>query len=175
VSTNVLIINLAILFAVLEADLGRRKVSRLRILRPLFLVAGIVPMFILSPATSGSGAVLEVSLAALGVLLGVTAAGGLMQVSFDASKRCVASTAGVAYGAFWIAVIGTRLAFTYGANHWYTSQLAHWMHANGISTAALTDALIFMAIAMTIARTLRLAGARAHLQNQHTAKLALQA
>jgi hypothetical protein len=175
VSTSVLIVNLAILFAVLEADLGRRKVSKLRILRPLLLAAGIVPMFVESPATSGSGAVLEVSLAVLGVLFGIAAAGGLMQVSFDVQKQRVLSTASVAYAVFWTAIIGARLLFTYGANHWYTTPLAHWMGTNRISTAALTDALIFMAIAMTLTRTLRLAGARARLQHQHTGELALQA
>jgi hypothetical protein len=175
VSITVLIVNLAILFAVLESDLGRRTVSKLRILRPLFLAAGIVPMFIESPATSGSGAVLEVSLAALGVLFGVAAAGGLMQVDFDAQKHRVVSTAGVAYAAFWSIVIGARLAFTYGANHWYTSPLVHWLHTNGISAAALTDALIFMAVTMTVARTLRLAGGRFHLQHLHAGELALQA
>jgi hypothetical protein len=175
VSTNVLIVNLAVLFAVLEADLGRRKISKLRILRPLLLAGAIVPMFIESPATSGSGAVLEVSLAVLGALLGIFAAGRLMQVSFDAQKDRVVSTSGAAYGAFWCAVIGARLAFTYGANHWYATQLGHWLLTNGISVAALTDALIFMAISMTLARTLWLAGSRARVQHQHPRELALQA
>jgi hypothetical protein len=39
-------VNIAVLFAVLEADLGRRKISAFRILRPLFLAAGIIPLFI---------------------------------------------------------------------------------------------------------------------------------
>jgi hypothetical protein len=38
--TDVLIVNIAVLFAVLEADLGRRKITRFRILRPLLLAAG---------------------------------------------------------------------------------------------------------------------------------------
>ena len=92
--TDVLIVNIAVLFAVLEADLGRRKISTFRILRPLFLAAGIIPLFIAHPATAGNGEILEIALAGLGALLGVVAAGGLMKVSFDdASQRCV-STAG---------------------------------------------------------------------------------
>src|SRR5580693_3186492 len=114
--TDVLIVNIAVLFAVLEADLGRRKISTFRILRPLFLAAGIIPLFIAHPATAGNGEILEIALAALGALLGVVAAGGLMKVSFDvATQRCV-SSAGVAYGVFWTAIIGARLLFTYGAN-----------------------------------------------------------
>ena len=74
--TDVLIINLAVLFAVLEADLGRRKISTFRILRPLFLAAGIIPLFMTHVATSGNGEVLEIVLAGLGVLLGIAAAAG---------------------------------------------------------------------------------------------------
>ena len=171
--TDVLIVNIAVLFAVLEADLGRRKISTFRILRPLFLAAGIIPLFIAHPATAGNGEVLEIALAGLGALLGVVAAGGLMKVSFDdASQRCV-STAGAAYGAFWVAIIGARLLFTYGANHWYTTQLGHWMVTNGITVDALTDALIFMAVAMAVTRTLRLAVGRAQVRRQSAHELAV--
>src|SRR5580658_9741695 len=103
--TDVLIVNIAVLFAVLEADLGRRKISRFRILRPLFLAAGIIPLFIAHPATAGNGEILELALTGLGVLLGVVAAGGLMKVSFDDVSQKHVSTAGFAYGALWTAVI----------------------------------------------------------------------
>jgi hypothetical protein len=156
-SSSVLIVNLLVLFAVLEADLGRRRISRLRIIRPLLVAASIVPMFVDRPATAGTGEVLELALAGLGVLLGVFASTGLMRIGFDEAKQRVVSVAGVGYGLFWCVIIGARLAFTYGANHWYTAQLAHWMAANGVSVDALTDALIFMAIAMTVTRTIRLA------------------
>ena len=171
--TDVLIVNIAVLFAVLEADLGRRKISTFRILRPLLLAAGIIPLFIAHPATAGNGEILEIVLAGLGALLGVVAASGLMKVSFDgASQRCV-STAGAAYGAFWVVIIGARLLFTYGANHWYSTQLGHWMVTNGISVDSLTDALIFMAVAMAITRTLRLAVARTQLRHQSVHQLAV--
>jgi hypothetical protein len=171
--TDVLIVNIAVLFAVLEADLGRRKVSTFRILRPLLLAAGIVPLFIAHPATAGNGEVLELALTALGVLLGIVAATGLMKISLDQTSGRVVSTAGAAYGAFWVAVIGLRLLFTYGANHWYTTQLGHWLVTNGITVDALTDALIFMAIAMAVTRTLRLALGRAQVRRQSAHELAL--
>jgi hypothetical protein len=170
--TDVLIVNIAVLFAVLEADLGRRKISTFRILRPLFLAAGIIPLFIVHPATSGNGEILEIALAGLGALLGVVAAGGLMKVSFDEASQTHVSTAGTAYGAFWVAVIGARLLFTYGANHWYTTQLGHWMVTNGITVDALTDALIFMALAMAVTRTLRLAVGRTQVGNRSARQLA---
>ena len=157
------------LFAVLEADLGRRKITTFRILRPVLPAAGIIPLFIAHPATAGNGEILEFALTGLGVLLGVVAAGGLMKISFDdVSQKCV-STAGTAYGTFWVVIIGARLLFTYGANNWYTAQLTHWMISNGISLDALTDAPIFMAVAMSVARSLRLAVGRnqAHHQSAH--------
>jgi Ni/Fe-hydrogenase subunit HybB-like protein len=171
--TNVLIVNIAVLFAVLEADLGRRKISTFRILRPLFLAAGIIPLFIAHPVTSGNGEILEIALAGLGALLGVAAAGGLMKITYDeASQRCM-STAGAAYGAFWVVVIGARLLFTYGANHWFSTQLGHWMATNGITVDALTDALIFMAMAMAVTRTLRLAAGRTQVGRQSAHELAV--
>jgi hypothetical protein len=170
---DVLIVNIAVLFAVLEADLGRRRVSSFRIWRPVLLAAGIIPLFIAHPATSGNGEVLEIALAGLGALLGVAAAGGLMKVTFDGASQQIVSTTGAAYGAFWCLIIGARLLFTYGANHWYTSQLGHWMVTNGVTVDALTDALIFMAITMAVTRTLRLAVGRGQVRRQSVNQLAV--
>ena len=171
--TDVLIVNIAVLFAVLEADLGRRKISTFRILRPLFLAAGIVPLFVAHPATTGNGEILEIALAGLGALLGVVAAGGLMKVGFDDASQQSVSTAGAAYWAFWVVIIGARLLFTYGANHWYQTQLGHWMVTNGVTVDALTDALIFMALAMAVTRTLRLALGRTQVRRQSAHQLAV--
>jgi hypothetical protein len=171
--TDVLIVNLAVLFAVLEADLGRRKISTFRILRPLLLAAALVPLFIVHPATGGNGEILEIALAGLGALLGLVAASGLMRISFDDASQTYVSTAGLAYGAFWVVIIGARLLFTYGSNHWYRSQLGHWMVTNGITVDALTDALIFMAVAMAVARTVRLAVGRTQVRRRSTHELAV--
>jgi hypothetical protein len=171
--TDVLILNLIVLFAVLEADLGRRKISSFRILRPALTAAAIVPLFLSRPATSGNGEVLELALTGLGILLGIVAAWGLMKVQFDTTTQRTVSTSGAAYGAFWTVVIGARLLFTYGANHWYTTQLGHWMATNGVTVDALTDALIFMALAMAITRSVRLAVGRAQVRHQSTNQLAV--
>jgi hypothetical protein len=171
--TNVLIVNLAVLVAVLEADLGRRKISTFRILRPLLLAAGLVPLFIVHPATAGNGELLEIVLSALGVLFGLAASGGLMKIDFDQAKQQAVSRAGIAYGAFWCGIIGARLLFTYGANHWYATQLGHWMASSGVTVDALTDGLIFMAVAMSVARSLRLATGRRHVRSHSPRQLAV--
>jgi hypothetical protein len=46
--------------------------------------------------------------------------------------------------------------FTIGANHWYTTQLGEWLRESAITNDALTDGLVFMAMAMTLTRSLRL-------------------
>jgi hypothetical protein len=174
-SASILIVNLAVLLAVLESDLGTRKVGAFRVVRPLLMVFGIVPLFIEHPATAGPGEALELALAGLGALLGILASARLMRVGYDVAKGYVVSRAGFAYGIFWCAVIGARLLFTYGANHWYTSALVHWMSANRISVDALTDGLICMAIAMAVTRTLRLMVARGHISSSNRPALAVQA
>ena len=42
--------------------------------------------------------------------------------------------AGFAYGAFWVVVIGARLIFIYGSNHWYSQSLGSWLHTNQIAS-----------------------------------------
>ena len=95
------------------------------------LAAGIVPLFIAHPATAGNGEILEIALAGLGALLGLVAACGLMKVSYDSASQQSMSVAGPAYAAFWTLVIGARLLFTYGANHWYHNELGHWLSPTG--------------------------------------------
>jgi hypothetical protein len=162
------LVNLLVLTAVLEADLGRRHISRFRILRPLLMAAAVVPLFLDHPATAGRGLALEVALAGAGVVIGLAVSAGLMQVGRDASGRPV-SRAGVAYGLAWTTVIGARLAFSYGSQHWFGAEVGHWLVTNQITVDALTDGLIFMAIAMTLTRTVRLAAGRRAVARPHVA------
>jgi hypothetical protein len=73
------------------------------------------------------------------------------------------SRAGTGYAALWTVVIGARAAFSYGSNHWFSSQLGHWMVRNTVTANAITDALIFMAIAMLLTRTIALASRAKHV------------
>jgi hypothetical protein len=153
---DIWIVNLVILAAVLQADLGTRKVTWLRVLRPFAVALLIIPFFVKSPQWSGNALLLELALLAGGVVLGVAGAIGLMRVGKNADSE-VFSNAGIGYAIFWIAAIGARLVFSYGAYHWYTTSLGHWMATNRITTDGLTDGLIFLAIAMAISRTVRIA------------------
>lgn len=156
-ATSILIVNLAVLAAVLSADLGTRTVTWRRVLRPVIVAAIAIAIFVKSPQTSGSGFALESAGLAGGLILGSIASHLLMAIRTDPRTDEQVSVAGTGYAIFWVVVIGARLVFTYGADHWYSHPLGGWLAANAVSVAALTDALILFAIGLVLARVIRFA------------------
>jgi hypothetical protein len=67
------------------------------------------------------------------------------------------SRVGPGYAALWTIVIGARAAFSYGSTHWFSTQLGHWTVTNHVTFDAITDALIFMPVAMLLTRTIAMA------------------
>ena len=160
--TEAMIVNGAVLVAVLATDLGAaRKIGPARLLRPV-IMAAVIPVFIDRPVTHGAGLAVEIAGVAAG-LLGGLAAISLMRVYRSPRTGRPVSAATAPYAALWTVVIGARAAFSYGSAHWFTGSLVTWATANQVPAAALVDGLIFMAVAMVLVRTAGLAVRAARL------------
>ena len=73
------------LAAVLEADLGHRKITRSRLIRPLIIAAVIAAFWISGIAGSGTGLRVELAGIGTGIVLGLVAA-ALMRVYADRGR-----------------------------------------------------------------------------------------
>jgi hypothetical protein len=150
------IVNVLVLAAVLEADLGsHRKITRFRLLRPILIAAAIVPLFLEKVTTHGGGLSVEIAGTAAGVIGGLIAL-ALIRVYRSETTGKPVTAAGLGYALLWIVVIGGRALFSYGANHWFDHQLGGWLTTNSIPSAAITDGLVFMAVVMILTRTVGL-------------------
>jgi hypothetical protein len=161
--TQAELINGVVLAAALHSDLGsHRKIGPVRVLRPLLTAFGVVPLFIDPVVESGDGLALELAGIALG-LLGGLAALATTHVYRSPTTGKPVSRAGWPYALVWLVTVGARAAFSYGCFNWFPTQLATWCRAHQVTGAAITDALIFMAVAMMLTRTLGLVARAATL------------
>jgi hypothetical protein len=149
--TTVYVLNLGILAFVLKTGLGTRELGRRRFIQPLAIVAVVGVLYLRSIPTSAGDIRLITVLGVAGVFLGL-AAGALMKVRVTENGSLV-TVSGTAYAAVWIAAIGGRLLFAYGANHWFAPEIASFSRSAGIDgSAAYTAAFVIMALAMVVSR-----------------------
>src|SRR3954451_12211785 len=139
------LLNLGLLAFVLWANLGTRTVTRGRFTLPLLLVLVAGAVFLRDLPTAGNDVVLESAGAGAGILLGLAAA-ALVRIERDPAGRLV-MRAGAAYAVLWVAVIGGRTAFAYGADHWFPAAIARFSATHLITGAdAWTAAFVLMAL-----------------------------
>ena len=149
-STTQYLLNAGLLAFVLWANLGTRTVSRVRFTLPLLLVAVAAAVFLRDVPTAGNDVGLELAGVGVGAVLGMIAA-ALVRVERLGGRLVM--RAGVAYAALWVAVIGGRCVFAYGADHWFPRAIGEFSMTHSITGAdAWTAAFILMALAMVVVR-----------------------
>lgn len=143
-------LNLGLLGFVLLSNLGTHAVTRRRLVLPVVLVAVAAVVFLRDVPTAGNDAHLELIGLAVGLALGVMA--GLL-VSVRRTATGPVMVAGAAYAVLWTVVILGRMAFAYGADHWFTRWIGTFSYQHRITGAdAWTTAFILMALAMVLTR-----------------------
>ena len=157
-TTSQYFLNLALLAWILSSNLGTRALTRRRLTVPLFVVATVGWYYLKDAPTLGNDGVLELAGLATGLVLGAVAA---LTVRVRREDGRVLATAGAAFAALWVAVIGGRVLFAYGADHWFPRAIGEFSRDHLITGAdAWTAAFVLMALAMVVAR-LAVTGLRA--------------
>ena len=182
-STNVVILQLALLGVVLESDLGRKKVGWFRVLRPVIAVVLIVPFFLTSLPTGRNDLLLQGAGALAGVVLGLACMGPwFVKIGYDPAWRSrvfrnrpprgrVVTHAGFGYASIWIAFTAARLWFAYASQHQFPVQLGHFLAGHQLSSTALTNAFIFLSIGMDLFRSVLLAARSQRVRREHAGEL----
>jgi hypothetical protein len=148
--------------AAILTQLGRRQVNLGRFLLPLAAVAVAGYSYLHTIPTVGGDLDFELLCTAAGVAFGLLAA-ALVKVERDGKTGAVMLEAGLGYAAVWVLVFGSRLAFAWLATNAWRNQVGQFAIQHDItSSAAWTAALVLMALAMVLTRTVVL-GARAVL------------
>ena len=174
--TEAMIVNGIVLTTVLATDLGpARKIGPMRLLRPVIAAAVIIPLFIQTARSRTAPAWWWRSRAPWPALLVGLAAAALMGVYRSPQTGRPVSRAGAPYAILWTVVVAARAAFSYGSVHWFAHPVVSWAIANQVTLAAITDGLIFMAVAMVLVRTLGLGVRASRLPERASARQSVYA
>lgn len=151
-TTGEVLLNLGVLAFVLVSGLGTRPLNRRRFRLPIAIVAVVGLIFLRNVPTAGNDLTLDVILGLVGLAFGGLA-GTLMAVGRDSTNGSLVTRAGTAYAVVWVAVIGARIFFSYGAEHLFPNQIVAFSRGHSITgTSAWTAALVIMALAMVVTR-----------------------
>ncbi len=158
-SVSEYLLNAALLAFVLHSNLGNHAVTRRSMIRPLLLVASIGSFFLGSIPGDGNDHLLEGTGLAIGIALGIVSA---LLVRVRRTSSGVVATAGAGFAALWIAVIAGRVAFAYGADHWFSGALVTFSRAHDITSSnAWAVGFVLMSLAMVVTRV-AITGAQAY-------------
>lgn len=145
------LLNIGLLIFILGTNLGRRRITRRRLVLPVALAALAGALLLSDAPARGNDTALAVIGAVAGIALGILA--GLFMEVERKPDGTVASRAGAAYAVLWVVVIGGRIAFAESAAGWASAAVRDFSISNHISGgAAWTAAFVIMALAMVASR-----------------------
>ena len=149
-TTSQYFLNAAILVWILWANLGTRVLTPRRMLLPVAIAAVVGWSYLHGIPTAGHDLALEATGLVAGIAFGVVAA---LLVRVRRTAEGAVTTAGAPFAALWIVVIGGRMLFAYGSDHWFGTAIAEFSVRHQITSAgAWTAAFVLMALAMIVTR-----------------------
>lgn len=149
-STTQWILNCTLLGWVLMRNLGTRPLDRSAFTVPLVVVAVAAGVFLRDVPTAGNDVTLDVLFTVTGLALGLVAT-AVTRVRPLHGRVVV--TAGAAFAALWIVVIGGRIAFAEWATGSGSQAVGQFSRDHLITGAeAWTAAFVLMALAMVLGR-----------------------
>ena len=162
---SALIASGTILIIILATDIGRRRITTMRMVRSVIAVAVVIAIFVESFPTKGN----DISLQLVGVGTGGLIAGVLLPAYKDATSGELYTIGGIGYALVWIVLSGGRVLFAYGAEHWFTMDLVKFSIDYKISGQdTYANAFVFMSLAMVLTRTAVLLAKMRKLKGQNT-------
>ena len=159
-TTDYLIDSLLVLLVVFQ--IKERALTTSSLVRPLVLVGAAVAEYLTGIPTGGNDLVLIAAIALVGATLGV--ASGLAAIMRVREDGAVTARAGWASAGLWVAGMGSRFIFVYWITHSGVDAIGRFSAAHSITGAeAWTVALLAMAVAEVLGRTLVMATRRRRL------------
>lgn len=150
-STSQWILSLTLLAWALARNVGTRRIARGTFVLPLVIVVAAVAGFLNPLPTAGNDLVLVVAFGAIGVGLGLAASAA---TRLEHRDGVLTATAGAAFAALWIVMIGARIAFAQWATGPGAPDVGVFSREHLITGAdAWTAAFVVMALGMVGART----------------------
>jgi len=157
------LVDLALIALVLR-QVRESRLTAFALLLPIGIVLWAGHEYLHGIPTRGHDLVLVGALTLLGGLLG-TAAGLLTRVRRNAAGE-VLVRAGVTAAVLWVVGVGSRLAFQLWSTHGGEPTLARFSLAHSLDLTGWTTAIVLMAFAEVLTRTL-VVGIRGAVTRQH--------
>ncbi len=141
----------AILVLLVLRQIRETRLGWANLILPVLLVAGAAAYYLRSVPTAGNDLALDITLAAVGAVLGALCAFAT-RIRRGADGVALARAGWVA-AILWVVGIGARMGFAYASDHGSGPAIARFSAAHSITSAdAWVAALVMMALAEVIAR-----------------------